>query len=72
MVEVINWENTGIKCVSSSEVDIAETMVNTFIAHDYTKNIFGPPLDYEVINQAIIFFNYQGIQCKAMLDKGIS
>ena len=69
MVEVINWENTGIKCVSSSEVDIAEVMVNTFITHDYTKNIFSPPLDYEVINQAIIFFDYLGVKCKVMLDK---
>jgi len=68
-VEVINLANKGANFLSRKELDIANTMVNTFKAHEFTKDIFNTTLDEEVINQAILYFNLLGVDCKCMIDK---
>lgn len=51
------------------EYELAMTMSETLKYHEFTKDIFDPALDIEVINQAIIFFNWGGSGCRGMLDK---
>lgn len=57
------------KYLHKNEYDLANTMADTFNNHIFTKDIFNPNPDYEVINQAIIFFNIYGEECKCMIDK---
>jgi len=68
-VEVINLANKGANFLSRKELDIANTMVDTFKTHEFTKDIFNTTLDEEVINQAILFFNLLGVDGKIMADK---
>lgn len=68
-VEVINLANKGANFLSRKELDIANTIVNTFKTHEFTKDIFNTTLDEEVINQAILYFNLLGVDCKMMADK---
>ncbi len=68
-VEVINLTNKGANFLSRKELDIANTMVNTFKTHEFTKDIFNTTLDEEVINQAIYYFSFFGVNCKIMVDK---
>ena len=68
-VEVINLANKGANFLSRKELDIANIMVNTFKTHEFTKDIFNTTLDEEVINQAILYFELEGVQCKCMIDK---
>jgi len=68
-VDVINLANKGANFLSRKELDIANTMVNTFKTHEFTKDIFNTTLDEEVINQAILYFNIEGVECKMMADK---
>jgi len=68
-VDVINLTNKGANFLSRKELDIANTMVNTFKTHEFTKDIFNTTLDEEVINQAIFYFKYQGVDCRMMADK---
>jgi hypothetical protein len=68
-VAVIYLENDGMKMLSRKELDIANTMVNTFKTHEFTKDIFNTTLDEEVINQAILYLDVLSIPCKVMIDK---
>lgn len=68
-VEVINLANKGANFLSRKELDIANTMVNTFKTHEFTKDIFNTTLDEEVINQAILYLDVLGVPCRVMIDK---
>jgi len=68
-VDVINLTNKGANFLSRKELDIANTMVNTFKTHEFTKDIFNTTLDEEVINQAIYYFTISDVECKIMIDK---
>lgn len=70
-VEVLELQKSGTKCISSSELELAVLMANTLKTHAHTKHIFEDNFNWEVINQAIIFFEVDGVKCKAMLDKVI-
>lgn len=68
-LEIVKIQNSGVKTISSYELELANQMANTLSNHEYTKDLFNPALGIEVINQAKIFFELEGIKCKAMLDK---
>lgn len=68
-VEVINLSDKGAKFLPRTELNIANQMVDTLKTHEFTKDIFNTTLDEEVINQAILFFNMDGVDCKMMADK---
>lgn len=53
------------------EYELALQMVETFNTHQFTSHIFNAHDELEVIDQAIVFFEYNGIKCKSMLDKVI-
>lgn len=68
-VEQINIMNSGVKILSSSEAELAETMANSFLTHRHTSAIFNPELDVEVLNQVSIMINVNGVECKILIDK---
>lgn len=68
------WQQVGLlnsekPILHQSEYELALRMVETFKYHNYTKDIFNPDLDIEVIDQAIIKFKINNTQCKSMLDR---
>lgn len=68
-VELSNMKIMGSKIVSSAEVELAYKMFDVLNTHEWTKDIFNPGLDIEVLNQAPIFFEVNGVECKALVDK---
>jgi hypothetical protein len=58
----------GKKYISEKEYKLAINMSDTLKTHDFTRNIFNPDPDIEVIYQAIIFFTIFGLEVKSMLD----
>ena len=68
-VAVINQINQGVNLVPQSEVDMANTMINTLQTHKYTTKLFSPDLGVESYNQVAILFEYRGVKCKALIDK---
>lgn len=57
------------KYLNENEYYIANTMAETLQTHEFTKEIFEPSFELEIINQAIIFFKIYKEECKCMLDK---
>lgn len=68
-VKIVNLMNSGKNIVAQSEVDLAEVMVNTFLTHEYTKDFFEADFCEEIINQAVILFEHNGVKCKSLIDK---
>lgn len=67
-INLVNLKLSDTKIISSSELAIANEMIETFRTHEFTKDIFYPSLDIEVVKQAIIFFNVGNFECRGMLD----
>ena len=59
----------GKKYLNQREYELAIQMAETLKSHDYTKDIFNPGFDYEIVDQAIILFTLLGLPVKGMLDR---
>ena len=59
----------GKKYLNQREYELAMQMAETLKSHEYTRDIFNPGFDYEVVDQAIILFTLLGLPVKGMLDK---
>ena len=68
-VELVNKISSGVKVLSSYELELSNIMVNTFITHPYTSSIFNPELGVETLNQVVVTTQIDGIPCKILIDK---
>lgn len=67
-IDLVNLKLSDVKLISSTELAIADEMIESFRTHEFTRDIFYPSLDIEVIKQAAIFFDVNGTECKGLLD----
>lgn len=68
-IALVNLRLSDAKLISSADLQIANTIVNSFKTHEFTKDIFNPSWDIEVVNQAAIYFTVEGVECRSLLDK---
>lgn len=54
--------------ISQTEKNIIEALHNSFLNHPNTGNYFQPSSSKIIIYQMPLYFTYEGVECKALLD----
>jgi hypothetical protein len=55
--------------LSTSEYELAKTMINSLQTHPYTSAIFNTGPDTEVLNQVVVTVELNGVRVKILIDK---
>lgn len=68
-VEIAKYRINGNSVISSSELNLADTMYESLMYNKYTKKVFNIDNNSEALVQAAIFFTLDDVECKSLLDR---
>ena len=61
-------EAQGKQILSEEEENIIKAIINSILTHKHTSHLFKDSDEVDIIFQLPLFFEYEGISCKALLD----